>query len=69
MGVSKFRSPAKCGIVVKTLIDGAVAVQLIDPLTMRIVARGVLTAEERRTMGKAFVDDELWNGAAGETPV
>ncbi len=42
--------------------------QLVAPDSLRVVARAVMTAEERRQLGAALVDDALWTGPAGEAP-
>jgi len=53
------RVPGKCGIQVKTLERGGVAILLVDQAD-RIVGRGIMTADERRELGKALIDDGRW---------
>lgn len=57
--VGPLRVPAKCGIQIKTLERGGVAIILVDQAD-RIVGRGIMTAAERRELGKALVDDGRW---------
>lgn len=55
------RAPASLGIVVKTLERGGVAILLVErPPLNRVVGRGIMTADERRAMGKALLDDGRW---------
>jgi hypothetical protein len=53
------RVPGRCAIQVKTLERGGVAIILVDQ-TDRIVGRGIMTADERRELGKALCDDGRW---------
>ncbi len=54
------RVPGKCGIQIKTLERGGVAILLVEPDSERIVGRGIMTAAERRELGKALIDDGRW---------
>lgn len=54
------RVPASCGIQVKTLERGGVALLLVEPANQRVIGRGIMTADERRELGKALCDDGRW---------
>jgi hypothetical protein len=54
------RSPSSCGIQVKALERGGVALLLVESSNNRILGRGIMTAVERRALGTALLDDGRW---------